>query len=465
MQVAASDEPVFWLDAAGKFASALSFLELGRSPEPLNAEISLRLRVKEDADCFPLSGRLLYLRDRDSLQPLAEIAHCFGRICEVDLLDILRESTVEMSPENIDFVNKHAAALIAGWDQMPRVAFEQSNIIDGLAAAIVGLETLDPVDLAVARLQQRYTSYRKKVETAEFGDGRLSAEQLDVVKQSLSKPFGLSGSESLEHQLLRLALLADMIRTDRGRALVGDLLPKAMWKMGERLADRLAADAKVLRAVHGELDSIAESLGVGLEALDDETLLQLRLIPLARDIAVQRIRNALASVDPQNAHTLLLSLSDAIMAEEALGSYRSALQCFSEMESATVANGSGERGAEWFIDQYADRWYRVDELYRRAMPAVQGGVRSALQTAYRKWLRDLNSPFSRALEDRETWVFPTLRGISESPSKACLLELPLSLWMRCDLKWHTTWSRGWEDLRRPRQESSLLLCPALQKLG
>jgi hypothetical protein len=398
--------PVFWIDGRGDFAAALPFLELPTQIEALTAESSLRLRVAEDCNETPLTGRLFYLRRRDALEPLAEIAHCFGRIRTVEFLDVLREAGLEISAATVAFAKEHATALIVRWDDIPDEALKTNRLADGLAAAVCGVKTLDPVDLAVAQLRSRYVVRSLQLSRVGASDGKIAAQSAAAVNETLTRAFALSGSSPVEHELLHLSILADLMRSQRGESLVSHLLPAEVRQVASRLAERIAADAKLLKAVQGELGSITDHLGIDIEGLDDATLLKLRLVPQANEIAVQRLQSALTSVAPANAWALLESISDIILSEEAFEPYRTALECYHEMASTSAELKHTNEPPEWYLDRYAERWYRADEFYRRAMVSVSGGLKDALQTRYRVWLRDLNVAFSEALGTRESWVFP-----------------------------------------------------------
>lgn len=398
--------PVFWIDPRGEFAAALPALELPAQIETLTAEASLRLRVAEDGNDAPLKGRLFYLRDRDALEPLAEIAHCFGRICTVEFLDVLRQAGLEITAATVAFVKEHATALIVKWDDIPANALKANRLADGLAAAVCGVSTLDPVDLAVAQLRNRYVVRSLQLSKAAAADGKIAAQSASAVSANLARAFALPGSSPVEHELLRFSILADLMRSPRGESLVSHLLPAEARQAASRLAERIAADAKLLKAVQGELGSITDHLGIDIEGLDDATLLNLLLVPQANEIAVQRLQNALTSVEPANAWALLDSISDIVLSEEAFEPYRTALECYHEMASTSAELKRRNEPPEWYLERYAERWYRTDEFYRRAMVGVSGGLKDALQTRYRTWLRDVNVAFSEALDARESWVFP-----------------------------------------------------------
>ena len=403
--------PVFWIDPRGEFVTALSVLELPTQIEALTAESSLRLRVAQDGNEAPLKGRLFYLRDRDALEPLAEIAHCFGRVCTFEFLDVLRQAGLEISAGTVAFAKEHAAALIVKWDDIPGDALKTNRLADGLAAAVCGVKTLDPVDLAVAQLRNRYVMRSLQLTKVGASDGKIAAQSANAVSNSLVRAFELPQSGPVEHELLRFSVLADFMRSPKGESLVSHLLPAGSWQVASRLAERIAADGKLLKAVQGELGSIADHLGIDIEGLDDATLLKFQLVPQAHEIAVRRVQNALTTVEPGNAWALLESISDIILSEEAFEPYRTALECYQEMASTSAELKHRNEPPEWYLERYAERWYRADDFYRRAMVSVSGGLKDALQTRYRAWLRDVNVAFSEALGTRESWVFPNSQRV------------------------------------------------------
>ena len=440
--------PIFWLDSKATFEAAVPSLSLSRVAEPLTSAFALDIRLAADNDRFPLRGRLFYLVDREALEPIAEVAHCFGIIKTIEPLEILRKLGIAISPEVVELVRRYAGALFTRWDTIPKDAFADQNLLGGLAAAVYGLSSVDPIDIALAALKSSGAH-----SSPRLGNGNavtsIAIQERAVIAEYLSTVFGISA----ESELIKVAVLADLVRSTTGEALVGHLLPAEGRELPSRLANRLADDGKLLLRLRSPLEHIVGELGIDLSGFPLGELIGLRLIPNAGEAIANRVTDEISKVAPIDALAVLRKHAEAINSTDALVSFRSPLHCIDQMDQSATDLAARKTDPDWYFDRYTQEWYKVDEYYRKSMESASGGLRTALDTRYRAWLRESNSAFAEALNGLSTWHFSKSQRalgktfIAVAPKTAVVVLDALRYEMACDvlerLPKSIEWERDW----------------------
>lgn len=396
-----SISPIFWFDPLGLFDGVVDNIQLPIQPERLSIERAFHLRLESVGALNPLAERLFYVRDNAATEPLREIIRCFGVERLVTLDHLLRSFDKPPSLPIQQFAQKFSTLLISRWSSIPLNAFQAGAIDAGIAAAAAGATSLDPVEIAVAHLKGRRVENR--LAHSDPGNDADAA-----IGEFLGEAFGFDhtrDAQDLRANIARTALLGELLHCSATRSLVVHLMPTRLHSSAERLGSRIADLTSLTSRLEPDLENAAKALAINLDALSDETLFELRLFPGARHRAVERVRQELIGVNAESAAALLTNREQLLDEDLMLQEYKAAHFCLRDMRDATTAIGVSLGAVEKYFERYAEDWFRIDQLYRRAMAGVEGGVKKALQVAYRSWLRDLNGAFNAALEARETWTF------------------------------------------------------------
>ena len=413
--------PVFWLDEAGIFRS--TYGELGLELTALDLRSAFQLRLQASDVVSALTGRKYYVEAPELLEPIAEIVQCFGQTINITILQLMQLQNWSVTEDAIRLAQDFSSTYIRWADKVPESALGSNDLTAGLAAAILDAGSTDTVELTIAYLRQLSLDGTAAVSMALSG---RAAEERQLIHEVLSSRLGLNEGESFDRDLLRLLIVADYSLTPSGVSLARQQGLSLTEALSRRLVQRLSSETSSLKKLRRAFEDAIAELGIRLDTLPLEELLLLRLFPSSIQLAKDKIRDELATTEPDTVFEILARVKQLAGNGEVLESFNDALEFGRYIEAARKSLLEPRDSAEEYFHVYTKSWYQVDRAYRAAMSSASGNLALALQTHYRQWLRDENVAFSKLLEMRSSWKFEEAQrkvgeGFSDLPTGSAVL--------------------------------------------
>jgi hypothetical protein len=400
-----------WLDRENMFEAFIATADSKRflRVTPENA-LAVRLEL---ANPNALGRPILYATDRATLETFEEVVQCFGSVCTLNIAELIRQNGIDPDSARSAFAQSQGPLLLQTWDAIAPQAWRSGDLDLGFALALRGRDRGDLVDLGLAELESLAKTRTPRL-AVEPERERDAAIQSMAVRSVLGDRL-LYGRALEADELARALVAHDLAQTPSGADAFGYLLEGRGTDAIGRMVERIADSKKRRDALRPLLESAATELHVDLAKMPFAELARLRIVPGADETLRAGLVAEINAAGPGGAFAALQGRAAIVGRDESLRVFDWALRFEAAITSGNADLASPPGTAAGFLEAYVERWAEIDRLYRRIVGDTTGALRLAVETAYRTWLRDLNTAFGTRMEAEQQWRLPhPQRGVGAS---------------------------------------------------